>query len=124
MARAMEQILNDHADRYQASKRGGGNKRRVALDDDQARDLSESDAPSPIDPELMVTQERAEHHLAVREAIRVLDNTSPRQAEVIRLLSYGGLTREEVAASLEVSVETVKLDSKKARAFMRKYLEG
>ena len=52
----------------------------------------------------------------------MLRNEAPRQPDVIQLQFYGGLTREEVAAALELSLETVKLDTRKAKAFLRVHL--
>jgi RNA polymerase sigma factor (TIGR02999 family) len=107
IARAMGQILTDHADAYQAGKRGGPDKARVPMDE-QARESA-----------LLVSPQQSEDVLAVRDALELLCNTSPRQAQVVELLFYGGLTQEEIAAALELSVETVKLDWRKAKAFLK-----
>jgi DNA-directed RNA polymerase specialized sigma24 family protein len=52
----------------------------------------------------------------------MLRNEAPRQADVIQVQFYGGVPREEVAAALELSLETVKLDTSKAKAFLRVHL--
>jgi RNA polymerase sigma factor (TIGR02999 family) len=106
IARVMEQILNDHADAYHASKRGGPGKQRVALDESA----------------LLVDSAQSEKILAVRQAIELLRRMAPRQSDVVQLLFYGGLTQEEIAGALGVSLETVKLDWRKARAFLRVHL--
>src|SRR5262245_58606068 len=46
MANAMEQILNDHADAHRALKRGGHVRRRVPIDEQQARELSVRSMPA------------------------------------------------------------------------------
>jgi len=122
IAHAMEQILNDHADAHAAGKRGGKDKRRVPLDEHQARDFGDQDAPRKIDTELLVNPEQSESIIGVRESLRMLRNEVPRQANVIQLQFYGGLTQEEVAAALDLSLETVKLDTRKAKAFLRVHL--
>jgi RNA polymerase sigma factor (sigma-70 family) len=122
VAHAMEQILNDHADAYQAQKRGGPDRQQVPIDDEQARDFFDSNAFVKLDSALLIKPEQAESVVGVREAIRLLRKTSPRQGSVIQLQFYGGLTQEEVSASLGVSLETVKLDTRKAKAFLRVHL--
>lgn len=122
VAHAMEQILNDHADAYRAQKRGGPERRQVPLNDEQAREFFDSDSFAPPDSALLIKPEQSESILGVREAIRLLRKTSPRQASVIQLQYYGGLTQEEVSASLGISVESVKLDTRKAKAFLRVHL--
>src|SRR5262245_51351485 len=124
VAHAMEQILNDHADAYRAQKRGGPKRQQVPIDEQQNRHFLNSDAYFRIDSELLVKPEQSESIIGVREAMRILRRTSPRQATVIQLQFYGGLTQEEVASSLGISLETVKLDSRKAKAFLRLHLSG
>ena len=115
---AMSQILNDHADAYRSLKRGG-DRVRAPLDQEQRLETEPSDRRPRIDPALLVTPESSERVLAVREAVAILRKTAPRQADIIELMFYGGLSQEEIAAVLEVSVETVKLDWRKAKAFMQ-----
>lgn len=122
IAHAMEQILNDHADAYHAQKRGGIEKRQVPIDNQQAREFSGSESFPKLDSALLIRPEQSETILGVREALEILRRTSPRQANVIQLQFYGGLTQEEVAASLGVSLETVKLDTRKAKAFLKVHL--
>ena len=124
VAHAMEQILNDHADAHSASKRGGARKQRVPIDDQQARELGETQPVMPHDSALLVQPEQSENILGIRDALRLLRQTSPRQAQVVQLQFYGGLTQDEIAAVLEVSVETVKLDWRKAKAFLKIHLSA
>jgi RNA polymerase sigma-70 factor (ECF subfamily) len=124
VAHAMEQILNDHADAYRASKRGGAQKVRVAVDEEQAREFGDGEPIARLDPALFVSPTQSEEILAVGEALSLLRQTSPRQAQVVQLKFYGGLKQEETAAMLNVSVETVKLDWKKAKAFLKVHLDA
>ena len=116
---AMGQILTDHARAHNAQKRGGRDKKRVPLDDRQAAELSDDDRRYSIDSALVVNPEFSAEILTTRTAIEALRRTSARQANVVESIFYGGLTQEEVAAALNISVETVKLDWRKARAFLK-----
>jgi RNA polymerase sigma-70 factor, ECF subfamily len=122
IANAMEQILNDHADAHHAHKRGGAEKQRVPIDEQQARELGGVDPKVGIDTELLVRSEQCEKVLGVRKVLELLRKASPREARVLQLRFYCGLTQEEIAAVLGVSLETVKLDARKAKAFMKAHL--
>jgi RNA polymerase sigma-70 factor, ECF subfamily len=117
LSNAMEQILNDHADAHRALKRGGGLQRRVPINEQQAREFA--NCSTPTDTALSLKPEQSETLLGVRESLRLLRRTSSRQANIIQLHFYGGLTYEEIAATLHLSLETVKLDARKAKAFLR-----
>jgi RNA polymerase sigma factor (sigma-70 family) len=122
IANAMEQILNDHADAHSAQKRGGAEKKRVPMDEQQARELGDGDVKVQIDADLLVRSDQCEKVLGVRKALEMLRKSSPREARVLQLRFYCGLTQEEIAAVLGVSLETVKLDIHKAKAFMKAQL--
>jgi RNA polymerase sigma-70 factor, ECF subfamily len=62
--------------------------------------------------------------VAVDDALLSMEKTYPRQSRVVELRYYGGLTGEEIAEVLKVSVETVNRDWKFARAWLRQELEG
>jgi RNA polymerase sigma factor (sigma-70 family) len=119
IAYAMEQILNDWADSRSAQKRGGKQRLRVPLDENQALDFADKGEMLKLDSELMVRPEQTEEVLGMREALQRLRQINPRQAKVLQLQFYCGLTQEETAKLLDVSVETVKLDSRKAKAFLK-----
>ena len=122
IAHAMEEILNDHADAHRAQKRGGAQKQRVPIDEQQAREFGDGDLRIRIDSELLVRPEQSETVLGVRKALELLRKSSPREARVLQLQFYGGLTQEEIAAVLDVSLETVKLDTRKAKVFVKAQL--
>jgi len=60
--------------------------------------------------------------VAVDDALRSMESRWPRQAQVVELRYYGGLTIEEVAEVLAISSETVNRDWKFARAWLRQEL--
>jgi RNA polymerase sigma factor (TIGR02999 family) len=105
-ARAMRQILVDHARRRSAGKRGGG-IRAEALDDAMAG-----------------TAGREEEILAVDTALRNLESLDERLARLVEMRVYGGLSVEETAEMLGISERTVKRDWRKARAFLYRELHG
>ena len=96
---AMRRILVDHARSRGAEKRGG-QRRRVALEDGQRI------AESP------------EHLLALDEALERLAVVEPRKAELVMLRFFGGLSMEEAAETLEVSLPTAKRWWAFARAWL------
>lgn len=99
-ALAMRNILVDHARRKRANKRGAGAE-HVSLEGVQK---------STEDPEELLALDLALTHLA---------ETSPRQAEVVHLHYFLGLTVEETAEILGVSKRTVDEDWKKAKAALQ-----
>jgi RNA polymerase sigma-70 factor (ECF subfamily) len=65
---------------------------------------------------------RAEQLLFIGEALAELAELNPRQAQVVELRYLAGLTREQTAAILDVSPETVKLDSNFGKAWLKRKL--
>ena len=104
-ARAMREVLIDHARRRATDRRGGG-RQRVPLDavvdyfEDQGLDL-----------------------VAVHEALDRLAERNGRQAQVVTLRYFGGLTVPEIAEALGVSVGTVERDWRIARAWLSNELQ-
>jgi RNA polymerase sigma factor (TIGR02999 family) len=105
-ARAMRQILVDHARRKQAAKRGGGVR------------------PEVLDEARVGTDVRREEILAVDAALARLEELDARLARLVEMRFYAGLSVEEAAEALGVSDRTVKRDWRKARAFLYRELHG
>jgi RNA polymerase sigma-70 factor, ECF subfamily len=105
-ARAMREVLIEHARRRAAGRHGGG-RRRVALGaavgyfEGQGLDL-----------------------VAVHEALHRPAELDGRQAQVMTLRDFGGMTVAEVAAAPGVSVATVEHDWRLARAWLAGQLGG
>jgi RNA polymerase sigma factor (TIGR02999 family) len=104
-ARMMRNILVDHARMRNAAKRGGGPLPLLI------------DAPAD-DPALHVDV------LAVHEALERFSGDYPRQARVVELKFFGGLTAEETAHVLaadgdDVGARTVERDWTFARAWLQ-----
>ncbi len=105
-AQAMRRILVDHARSKNRDKRGGG-RARVTLD--------EAVALSP---------EKEEDVLALDEALEKLAKLDPRQAKVVEMRFFGGLSVEEAAEALGVSKRTVEGDWTFARAWLARELRA
>lgn len=105
-AQTMRHILVDQARRKASLKRGGGGKR---LD----LDAAELEAEPPADDVL-----------ALDEALKQLERSDPRKVQLIVLHCFGGLTLEETAAALGVSLATAERDWRFARALLNKQLGG
>lgn len=105
-ARMMRHILVDHARARLAEKRGGG-----AL----PFPLEGPFDPSPISDRAL---------LALDDALADLKRMDPRQCRIVELRYFAGLTLEETAESLGISVATVKREWTMARAWLRREVEG
>jgi RNA polymerase sigma factor (TIGR02999 family) len=95
-------ILVDHAKARNAKKRGGP---KVSLDD----------SPEPF------VQQDADV-IAINDALDELAKLDPRQAKIVELRYFAGLTIEETAEVIGVSTPTVKRDWLVARAFLQRAL--
>lgn len=105
-AQAMRRILVEHARRYQAQRRGSP-KDRVPLEDDGFW--------SRIEP-------KCDEILALDEALDKLREDHPRQASVVEMRYFGGLTETDVATVLDVSRLTVSRDWRVARMLLSRML--
>lgn len=104
-ANSMRQILVNHAKAHGRQKRGGG-QTLIALDDSvsfsYAHDLDV---------------------LALNEALETLAQLDGRQAKIVELRFFGGLTLEETATVLEVSTATVSREWEMARTWLYRQLK-
>ena len=99
-AQAMRNILVEQARRKASLKRGGDKKRLNA-------DEMELAIESP-----------SEDVIALDEALTELERSDPRKARVVMLHHFAGLTLEETAAALDVSLPTVEREWRFARALL------
>ena len=103
-ARAMRSVLVDHARRRKAQKRGGG----AAL--------------VPLDPSIIMHSAQPVGFEDLDRALDDLAKLSERQARVVELRYFGGLSIEETAQVLGISAVTVKRDWALARAWLYREL--
>jgi RNA polymerase sigma factor (TIGR02999 family) len=105
-ARVMRRTLVDVARLRQAQKRGGG-EIRVTLTSELA-----GTSPDPVDL------------LTLNTALLRLQDLDPRQADVVELSYFGGLTQPEISALLGISPATVDCDLRHARAWLKRELSS
>ena len=103
-AQMMRRILVDAA-RARASGKRGGAAAKVNLD--------ETAVVSPASDRCI---------LALHEALTTFSQLAPRQAKVVELRYFGGLTEEEIVAALDTSPRTVRRDWNFAKAWLRREL--
>ncbi|MDX2149238.1 MAG: sigma-70 family RNA polymerase sigma factor [Bryobacteraceae bacterium] len=99
-AQVMRQILVDYARQRKAAKRGGDAKRV---------DLEAVNASSEMRTDML---------LRVDEALTRLAEWDERQSRIVEMRFFGGLTEEEIAEVLAVSLRTVKRDWSLAKAWL------
>lgn len=99
-ATAMRRILVDHARRHSSGKRGGA-LRRV-----------------PLESADIALEERADLVVALDDALTRLAGLDARLARVVECRFFGGLTEEETAHALGISVRTTKRDWAKAKSWL------
>ena len=99
-AQAMRRILVDHARTRNYQKRGGG-AQQVSLD--EAATLAE---------------DRAAELIALDEALQELAKMDERKSRVVELRYFGGLSMQETAEALGISIPTVTRDCTTAQAWL------
>lgn len=105
-ARIMRQLLVDSARHRNAQKRGGG-WQRVQLSDSLYFDLKQDAQVLELD-----------------ELLRKLEELDPKQAKIVELRFFGGMTMSEIAGALDSSLLSIERDWLMARAWLRAELAG
>lgn len=105
-SRLMRQILIEHARRHNAAKRGGPAQQKVALDD-----------------AVVYSADRADEFVALDDALNHLATFDQRKVQVIELRFFGGLSIEETAEAMSLSVATIRRELRMAEAWLRRELQ-
>jgi RNA polymerase sigma factor (TIGR02999 family) len=100
----MRHILVDHERRRRAAKRGGGA------------------GEAPLEEAWAISPEPDTDIIAIDQALDALSTVHPRNARVVELRFFCGLSVEETASALEVSEGTVMRDWRLARAWLARKL--
>ena len=103
-AQAMRDILVEQARRKARLKRGGDHK-KIELDN-----VEPAIEPPPEDL------------LALDEGLAQLEQANPRRGKIVMLRYFAGLSNEEIAAALAVSVRTVEREWRSSRAFLHDFM--
>jgi RNA polymerase sigma-70 factor (ECF subfamily) len=99
-ANIMRRVLVDHARAHKAGIRGG-NLQRVEFEEGIA-----------------ISKERSNEMLQLDDALNKLEEVNPRQAKVVELRYFGGLSVEEIAAILNIGPRTVEREWASARVWL------
>lgn len=104
-AQLMRRILVDHARKRKYAKRGG-ETHKISLDE-----------------AMTVSKERTRDLVALDDALTKLAAIDPRKSKLVELRFFGGLSVEETAEVLSVSIITVKREWKLAKAWLYNLLK-
>ena len=105
-AQAMRRILIDYARKQRYAKRGGG-------------------APKiSLEEAAVMSQERAADLVALDQALITMASLDPQQSRVVELRFFGGLTIEETAEVLRLSVDMVKREWATAKAWLSREMSN
>ncbi len=105
-ANIIRRLLVDYARSRKAQKRGGAAGRGMPLE------VSVADASNEIDV------------LELNDALRALGESNPRAVKVVELKFFGGLSGEDIAQELNVSLRTVQNDWRFAKAWLYRTLDS
>jgi len=106
VSRAMRWILVDRARRAGAVRRGGGL------------------ASVALDSAVIGFTEPADTVLAIHRALELLESFNARLARLVECRFFAGMSEEEIAEALGISVRTVQRDWTRARAWLQRALDG
>jgi RNA polymerase sigma factor (TIGR02999 family) len=106
-AHTMREVLLDYARRHHAGKRGGGDARKVEIDD-----------------ELLIAADKLEDVLAIDELLERLAQIDPRQSRLVELRFFAGMNVEETAEVMGVSPKTIKREWRSAKAWLHRELDA
>jgi RNA polymerase sigma-70 factor, ECF subfamily len=99
-AQLMRRILVDYARTRNAAKRDG-QRHKLSLDD-----------------VINLSEEQDKNLVALDEALERLAKLQPQRSQIVELRFFGGMTIEETASALNVSIDTVKAEWRLAKAWL------
>ena len=105
-ATVMRRILVDHARKVHSQKRGGGWDRRLLTDEITFELSHDSDV------------------VALDDLLETLVRLSPRQAKIVELRFFGGMTMREISGEMNLGLRTIEKEWAMARAWMRRELRS
>ncbi len=123
--RLIQQRSGPIADRAYFLAAAAGTIRRLLVDHDRKRRAAKRGGEQlrvDLDPELLTTENREYRLFDINQALEKLARRDPRQARVVELRFFAGLTIAEVASVLEVSARSVDEDWAMARAWLKREL--
>ena len=106
-ARAMRQVLVDHARRKLADKRGGA----MQIREEFAEDIA-------------LTIKQSEELLAIHESLERLEGLDKQQGQIVEMHYFSGNSVAEISLALSIGERTVKRELQTARLFLKQQLES
>ncbi len=103
-ATVMRRILVDHARKTHSLKRGGQWERRVLSDEVTFQLHEDRDV------------------VALDDLLKTLQELNPRQAKIVEMRFFGGMTMREISAEMNLGLRTIEKEWAMARAWMRRQL--
>jgi len=105
-SRVMRHLLVDHARARKRAKRGGG------------------ETPLELEEDAWISDEGLDAATELDEALQRLEQLDERQSRILEQRYFGGLSLEETAAAMNLSLATVKRELRSARAWLALELGG
>ncbi|MBC7926500.1 MAG: sigma-70 family RNA polymerase sigma factor [Bryobacteraceae bacterium] len=105
-AHLMRQILVDHARSKHAAKRGSG------------------EVPVPIDEALSFAAERSREVVDLDDALKALAEVDEQKAQIIEMRFFGGMSTEETARALGLTVFKLRNNERLAQAWLHRHMTG
>ena len=119
-SKLMRRVLVDYARAKLADKRGGG-AGVLSLDEMAAPEADEAPDTTPTALQHLDAHTQEEVS-AIDQALVRLEQIDPRQAQIVEMRYFGGLTVEQTAEAIDISAATVKREWTLARAWLRREL--
>ncbi|MEM8487989.1 MAG: sigma-70 family RNA polymerase sigma factor [Bacteroidota bacterium] len=106
-SKAMRHIMINYANKRRTKKRGGDIQKVSIPDQDHA-----------LKDEIALTDDQADKFWAIENALKKLEKEQPRKVQIIECKFFGGMSNEETATALGISISTVKRDWAMAQAWL------
>lgn len=113
-ANAMRQVLVDHARAHRAEKRGGDWLKLTLTSAMPEIEGKPGDATNSVD---------AVDVISLNDALTELEQRDPRQAKIVELRYFGGLSIDDTAATLNLSAATIKREWLVAKLYLKRKLD-
>ncbi len=106
-SKAMRHIMINYATKRRTKKRGGDIKK-----------VSIPEQKHALGEEVALTDDQADKFWAIENALKKLEKDQPRKVQIIECKFFGGMSNEETATALDISISTVKRDWAMAQAWL------
>jgi RNA polymerase sigma-70 factor (ECF subfamily) len=101
--------------------------RRILVDAARAKGYQKRNAGGQkvsLDEAVAVAATPSQNFVALDDALNALEAVDPRKSQVVEMRFFGGMSEEETAAALHLSVGTIKRDWRMAKAWLARELSS